>query len=51
MIEVDVIKIDLKGVCRDIKRMTLEDFKTLRKQPNFIYRAFQLGYHQFKIGI
>jgi hypothetical protein len=51
MIELDIIKIDNKGVCVGIKRMTDNDWKNLKKQKGYIYRAFQIGYHQFKIGV
>jgi hypothetical protein len=50
MIELDIIKIDDKGVCVAIKRMTDNDWKNLKKQKGYIYRAFQIGYHQFKIN-
>jgi hypothetical protein len=51
MIEIDVVKLDLKGVCVGIKRMTIDEWKLLKKQPNFIYRAYQINYHSFVVGI
>ena len=50
MLEVDVIKLDSKGVCVGIRRMTLEQWKSFKQTPNFTYRAYQLGYHSFKIN-
>jgi hypothetical protein len=51
MIEVEVVKLDMKGVCVEIKTMYLNDWKTLKKQPKFIYRAYQINFHSFIIGI
>jgi hypothetical protein len=51
MIEIDVVKLDLKGVCVGIKRMTINEWKSLKKQKNFIYRAYQINYHSFVVGI
>ena len=50
MFEVEVVKIDLKGVCVAIKRMTIDEWYNLKKQPGFIYRAYQLNFHSFVVG-
>lgn len=49
-IEVEVVKLDLKGICVGIKQMSIHEWKSLKKQPNFIYRAYQLNYHSFVIN-
>ena len=51
MIEIDIIKINQQGVCVGIKTMTLEEWKSLKKQKGFVYRAFQIGTHAFKINV
>ena len=51
MIELDIIKIDDKGVCVGIKRMTDDAWRNLKKQKGYVYRAVQIGVHQFKIGV
>lgn len=51
MIELDIIKINQQGVCVGIKTMTIEEWKVLKKQKGFVYRAFQIGTHAFKIGV
>ena len=50
MFEVEVVKIDLKGVCVAIKRMTIDDWYSLKKHPNFVYRAYKINFHSFVVG-
>ena len=51
MIELDIIKINNQGVCVGIKTITLEEWKSLKKQKGFVYRAFEKKYHGFIVGI
>lgn len=50
MIEIEVIKLDLKGVCVAIKRMNIDDWYSLKKQTGFNYRAYQINFHSFVVG-
>jgi hypothetical protein len=50
MIEVDVIKINKQSNrCVAIKTMTLDDYKKLKQYKEFQYKAYQIGFHAFKI--
>ena len=51
MIELEIIKINNQGVGAGIKTMTIEEWKSLKKQKGFVYRSFQIGTHAFKIGV
>lgn len=50
MIEVEVVKIDLKTLkCVAIKTMSVDDWRIFKKQSGFIYYAYQIGFHSFKV--
>jgi hypothetical protein len=50
MLEIEVVELDLKGTCVAIKKMTIDEWKSMKKQPGFIYRAYQLKFHSFVVG-
>lgn len=43
---IEVVKIASDGSCQK-KEMTFGDWKTMKKQPGFVYRAYKLGVSQF----
>lgn len=45
---VEVVKLDSKGEFIGIKDMKYGDWKVMKKQAGFIYRAFQKGFSKFK---
>ena len=50
MIEVDVIKINKQSNrCVAIKRMTIDEYKKLKRYKDFIYKAYQIDTHSFKV--
>jgi len=50
MLEIEVVAICRKtSKCKGISKMTMDQFKVLKKNHAFIYRPFQLGFHSFKI--
>ena len=50
MFEVDIVKINKQSNrCVAIKRMTIDDYKKLKKYPEFYYKAFQIDFHAFKV--
>ena len=50
MEEVDVIKINKRSNrCVAIKRMTIDEYKKLKIYKDFIYKAYQIGFHAFKV--
>lgn len=50
MLEIEVVKLDLNGVCVGIKKMSIDEWYNLKKQSGFIYRAYQLNFHSFVVG-
>lgn len=50
MEEVDIVKINKQSNrCVAIKRMTIDEYKSLKKYTEFYYKAYQLGVHAFKV--
>jgi len=50
MEEVEVIKINKQSNrCVAIKKMLLEDYKKLNQYKDFYYKAYQIGFHSFKV--
>ena len=50
MLEIEVVELDLNGVCVGIKKMTIDEWYKLKKQHGFIYGAYQLKFHSFVVG-
>jgi len=50
MIEVEVVKINKQSNrCVAIKTMLIDDYKKLKKYKEFYYKAYQVGFHAFKV--
>lgn len=50
MIEVEVVTIDISdNKCVSIKKMGLDSWYNLSKEKGYIYFAFQIGFHSFKV--
>lgn len=45
---VEVVKLDRKGEFIGIKDMRYGEWKVMKRQSGFIYRAFQKGFSKFK---
>lgn len=45
---VEVVKLDKNGDFVGIKLMSFAQWKSMDKQPGFIYRAYQKGFSKFK---
>lgn len=50
MIEVEVVKIDIETLkCVDKRIMKVDDWRKLKKQSGFLYYAYDIGFHSFKV--
>lgn len=46
--QIEVIKTDKNGKSWK-KIMTFGEWLSMKKQPNFVYRAYQIGFSKFKL--